>query len=261
MADNLEFGTDAARHLDALYASGDILRRRRLVRRALGPAPGERILDVGCGPGYYVDEIARQVGPGGAVIGVDTSSTMLELASTRTAHHTNVTLLEGDAEAIPVEDQWADRALAVQVLEYVDDLEGALAELRRVMRPAGRLVVWDIDWTTLSWHSQDPDRMRRVLASWDGHLADPALPRTLVSSLRASGFEDVTTEGYAFVNTDAGPSAYSGMVMPMIADYVASSGGVSDAEAAAWSEEQQRLSAAGDYHCAVIQFCFTATRA
>jgi SAM-dependent methyltransferase len=46
-----------------------------------------------------------------------------------------------------------DRALSVQVLEYVSDPAAALADLHRALRPGGRLVVWDVDWSTVSWHS------------------------------------------------------------------------------------------------------------
>ena len=63
----------------------------------------------------------------------------------------------------PVPDASFDAALSVQVLEYVAEVDAALAELRRALRPGGRLVIWDIDWSTVSWHSADPVRMRRVL--------------------------------------------------------------------------------------------------
>jgi SAM-dependent methyltransferase len=261
MAENLGFDREMAKRLEVLYASGDVLRRRRLARRALAPVPGDRVVDIGCGPGYYVDEIAVQVGPGGRVIGVDPSTDMLAVAEEKTARHDNVTLLEGEAMSLPVEDGWADRALCVQVLEYVDDVPRTLDELHRAVRPGGTVVVWDIDWATLSWHSGNPERMARVLRVWDDHLAHPSLPRTLATSMRAAGFEDVRVEGYAFVNRDAGPNSYAGTVMPLIAGFVKGRSGISETEAAAWMEEQLALSEAGDFFCSLIQYCFTAIRA
>jgi ubiquinone/menaquinone biosynthesis C-methylase UbiE len=65
--------------------------------------------------------------------------------------------------ALPVPDTGFDAALSVQVLEYVTDPDAALAELHRVLRPGGRLVVWDVDWATVSLHSSDAARTDRVL--------------------------------------------------------------------------------------------------
>jgi SAM-dependent methyltransferase len=109
-----------------------------------------------------------------------------------------------------VADASFDRALSVQVLEYVSDPAAALAELHRALRPGGRLVVSDVDWSTVSWHSADPDRMRRVLAIWDGHLADPCLPRTLAARLRSVGFSDVRAEGHTFASAEFTPDNYGG---------------------------------------------------
>ncbi len=71
-----------------------------------------------------------------------------------------------------------------------------------MLRPGGRLLLWDVDWATVSWHSEDPARMERFLAAWDEHLSDPSLPRTLSAQLRAAGFEDVELNGHAFATDD-----------------------------------------------------------
>src|SRR4029453_11868535 len=147
------------------YRTRDVLRRRRLVREAVAGSAGMRILDVGCGPGFYVAELLEQVGRTGAVVGVDASPQTLALARRRTEGHDNVVLYQADATDLPVPDAAFDAALSVQVLEYVADVDAALAELGRALRPGGRLVIWAIDWSTVSWHA-GPPRPRR--GPWGG---------------------------------------------------------------------------------------------
>jgi Methyltransferase domain len=74
------FDEELANQLESVYRTRDILRRRRLVREALAAAPGERILDVGCGPGFYVAELLEEVGDAGSVVGADASPQMLAVA-------------------------------------------------------------------------------------------------------------------------------------------------------------------------------------
>jgi arsenite methyltransferase len=90
----LIFDAEAARRIEAIYEIGDAKRRRRIVREALAAAPGERILDVGCGPGFYCAELLEDVGRAGAVVGVDSSAAMLKLAARRLEGHDNVELHE-----------------------------------------------------------------------------------------------------------------------------------------------------------------------
>jgi arsenite methyltransferase len=256
----LVFDDRLAAQLETLYRTRDVLRRRRLVGQALAAAPGERVLDVGCGPGFYLAELLERVGPTGSVTGVDASPQTLALARRRTQGHDNLTLQLGDATALPVADASFDAALSVQVLEYVADADAALRQLHRVLRPGGRLVVWDIDWSTVSWHSADPARMGRVLTAWDDHLADPCLPRTLAARLRTAGFDDVRAEGHTFATTELSPDAYGGAILPLIQDYVAGRDGIGEDEAGRWAAEQRQLGERGEFFFACIQFCFTATR-
>jgi arsenite methyltransferase len=256
----LEFDEEVGKQLEAAYQIGDAVRRRRLVREALGAAPGEHILDVGCGPGFYCVELADEVGSGGSVVGVDSSPQMLALAARRAEGRPNIELREGEATAVPVEDQSVDGAISVQVLEYVADPPRALAELHRALRPGGRLVLWDIDWATVSWHSAEPDRMERVLTAWDEHLADPSLPRTLGAAMRSAGFEDVRMHAHAFATDRSDPDAYGVALMPLIGGFAAGRAGVSGDEAAAWVAEQADLLERGGFFFSCSQFCFTGRR-
>jgi arsenite methyltransferase len=122
------------------------------------------------------------------------------------------------------------------------------------------VLVWDIDWPTVSWHSRDPARMERMLRAWDRHLSHPSLPRTLAPRLRAAGFADIRAEGHTFATIELDPETYGAAAMPLIAEYAADQGGLGAEEAKAWEAEQRDLGERGEFYFAVVQFCFTATR-
>jgi arsenite methyltransferase len=256
----LEFDEATAKALEVVYGTRDVRRRRALVLGALAVRPGERVLDVGCGPGFYVAELLDQVGEEGSVVGVDSSPPMLAIAARRCEGHENVELLEGDATALPVADAGFDAALSVQVLEYVEDIPAALGEIRRALRPGGRVVLWDVDWATISLRTADEQRMRRLLDAWDEHLADPSLPRRLTAELRAAGFEDARVEGHPFVTNELIDDTYGGFVVPFLEHFVIDAGTAPEAEAHAWADEQRELAERGEFYFAVTQLCFTARR-
>jgi len=250
----LDFNEQMAAELEAVYSRPDILRRRALVHEALDAQPGERVLDAGCGPGFYVAEILERVGPEGSVVGIDASEPMLAVAAKRCEGHGNVEFHQGSVTALPVPDAQFDRVLSVQVLEYVEDIPAALGELLRVLRPGGRAVIWDVDWATVSWNSSDPERMERFLAAWDEHLADPSLPRTLAARMRDAGFADVELEGHAFATADVTEDTYAGALVPLMAAFVGTD------EARDWAEEQRELQRTGQSYFACIQLRFSGTR-
>ena len=254
----LDFDGSLVESMEILYNRRDVLRRRRLVHEALDARPGERVLDIGCGPGFYVTELLDRVGPQGWVTGVDAAPAMLAVATKRSEGHSNTTLCQAGATELPVNDGDFDAVLSVQVLEYVPDVTAALAEMYRALRPGGRAVIWDVDWTTVSWRSDDADRMQRMLATWDKHLTHPALPQVLADHLRDSGFVDITVAGHAFVTLELTPEAYGGALVDIIFDYAVKQGGVDRAHAAEWRSEQKELDAAGKFYFACVQCCFEA---
>ena len=262
MGDQIDFDERTAAQLEVVYRTRDIRRRRALAEEALAPQPGDEVLDVGCGPGFYVVDILDIVGENGAVTGVDASASMLAIAARKTGDRPNVRLLEGEATELPVGDASVDRAISVQVFEYLSDVdvEAALAELMRVVRPGGRVVIWDIDWSTLSWHCSDTERMRRIVRAWDRHLADPVLPRTLLASLRRAGFTDVRRDAHPFTAETMDPEAFGGYMPALIRRYLGGLDDVDQSDADAWLADLEALDAGGAYSFAVLQFCFTATR-
>jgi len=87
----LPFDEETSQRLEKRCRTRDALRRRRLVREAVGARVGERILDVGCGGGFYLAELLDAIGADGSLVGVDSSPAMLAIAARRCDGHDNVT--------------------------------------------------------------------------------------------------------------------------------------------------------------------------
>lgn len=122
-----------------------IISRARL-RTVLAPQPGERVLEIGPGTGYYTLDVAEWVGPDGRVEIFDLQREFLDHVMRRTgeAGLANVTPTQGDATALPYEDDSVDAVLLTAVLGEIPDTVAALREIRRVLRPGGRLIVGEL---------------------------------------------------------------------------------------------------------------------
>lgn len=121
-----------------------IISRSRL-KRVLEPRPGERILEIGPGTGYYTLHLAEWVGTGEVEI-LDVQSEMLEHTMRKVHSHglTNVSSTQADAADLPHADGSFDAAVLVTVFGEIPDGDAALREVRRVLKPGGRLIVGEI---------------------------------------------------------------------------------------------------------------------
>ena len=129
-----------------VQAPHPIITRDRL-REILDVGPGERVLEVGPGTGYYTLDVADWVGPDGAVYILDVQQEMLDHTMRRRAQErglSNITPTLADATAMPYEDASFDAAYLVTVLGEIPDQDAAMRELARVLKPGGRLVVGEL---------------------------------------------------------------------------------------------------------------------
>jgi ubiquinone/menaquinone biosynthesis C-methylase UbiE len=122
-----------------------IITRERL-RSVLDPQPGERVLEIGPGTGYYTLDVAAWVGPEGTVEIFDLQQEFLDhtLGRARERGLANVVPTRGDATALPYGDGAMDAVVLTAVLGEIPDPPAALREIRRVLKPDGRLVVGEL---------------------------------------------------------------------------------------------------------------------
>jgi len=169
---------------------------------------GERVVDVGCGPGIDTVALAELVGPDGQVVGVDLDGGMLEEADRRaksarppaTVRHTLA-----DACSLPFEAEAFDAARSERLFQHLPRPAEALAEMSRVVKANGWLVVVDTDWATLSLDSLEPDIERRLVrfhaekSMYNGYAG-----RQLYRLFRQQNLSDVSIEVLPQSMTDCG---------------------------------------------------------
>ena len=176
------FGTSAPCPAALSWLVHNPLRRRymRPVLDRVGIRPGERVLELGPGPGAFTVDAARRAGPQGRIIAVDIQPEMIARVEQRVreASLANVETHVAGAYDLPLENESIDRAFVVTVLPEIPDRNRALAELWRVLKPGGRLSITE--------EFMDPDY---------------PFPRETIRRVEATGFELVQRFGNLWVYT------------------------------------------------------------
>lgn len=254
-----QFDTTGARRIEALYLTPDVVAQRETALRLLAPQAGERALDIGCGPGLTSLALGQAVGAEGWVHAIDIAEPMLALARARCQACPQVQLGLADVTHLPHPDHRFDLALATQVYEYVPQLDQALLELRRVLRPGGRVLLVDTDWASAVWASQDDARMRRVIDTWNQHVPWPQLPRSLQHRLQQAGFDQVQVEVMPLLNTRFDPNTYSAGMLDVIGGFVSGRDGLPAETVADWQADVRSMDLSTGYFFSLNRYVFTAT--
>jgi arsenite methyltransferase len=152
---------------------------------------GETVLDLGSGGGIDVLLSARRVGPSGHAYGLDMTDEMLSLARRNAAEAEvdNVTFLKGEIEEIPLDDASVDVVISNCVINLSSDKQAVFEEMRRVLRPLGRIGVSDV----IAEDELSPEE-RAERGSWVGCIAGALSEAEYLVGLRAVGFAEVEVE-------------------------------------------------------------------
>jgi arsenite methyltransferase len=243
-----------------MYVTPDSVEQRKRILRLIDPQPGENVLDVGSGPGFLTCAIGEAVGPTGWVCGVDISEALLTVAKKNCVHQPWVEFCDMDAAALPLRGDQFDVVVSTQVLEYLPDVHAALVAIHRVLRANGRVVIMDTDWDSIVWHTNDRERMHKILRVWEEHTTDPHLPATLPKMISQAGFHVETQEIIPLFNPVFGANTFSNRLIDLIVSFVSGRGGVTVREAVEWAQELRQLGEQNDYFFSLNRYLFIARK-
>lgn len=205
-----------------------------------------RVLEVGCGPGPVARALASWRGVG-EVVGVDPSPTFLAKGRELAAELANLTFVEGDARALPLEDGSYDVVVFHTTLCHIPGVELALAEALRVLRAGGILAIFDGDYATTTCACGEFDPLQTcVEACVDSLVHDRWLVRRLPRLVRDAGFELERFASHSYVEAPSS-GGYMLAIIDRGADALLSSGRVSPEAAEALKVEARRRSEAGEF--------------
>jgi len=201
---------------------------------------GQRLLDIGCGPGTITLDLARRVAPG-QTVGVDREELPLISARVAAAERgvVNVGFTVGDVYQLDFPDDCFDVVHAHQVLQHLTDPVAGLTEMRRVCKPDGYVAARDADYAAMTWYPADP-RLTRWLELYHqvayGNGAEPDAGRRLLSWAHAAGYRDVIGTASVWCYSSEAERAWWG---GMWAERITASAIAHQAISAGLSEEQE----------------------
>lgn len=169
-------------------------------------SPGQRLLDVGCGPGTITADLAAAVAPG-EVVALEREESILDEAMAVAAERgvDNITPIVGDVYQLDAPDGAFDVVHAHQVLQHLADPVAALTEMGRVTRPGGVIAARDADYSAMTWYPADPrlDRWNEIYhAAARNNGAEPDAGRRLLAWANAAGLTDVRSTATAWCYAD-----------------------------------------------------------
>ena len=221
-------------------------------------AAARRALDLGCGTGVAARAVASRPEFAGRILGIDLSPHMVA-AARRLAHEQGLTerisFQIGDSQALEDADAAFDIVIAHTLLSHVPAPDAVLAETARVVRPGGRIAIFDIDPASLTFGTEDPDygsRMERAIGS--ALLANPRLMRTMPLLLRRAGLELV--DSLAWVLSEIGTGDFWVGALDSFLVLVPEAGVLSLDEIRDFVADQRRAAAEGTFFASANYYAY-----
>jgi ubiquinone/menaquinone biosynthesis C-methylase UbiE len=246
--------TDFVRYLDAARATDYYREIKRRSYRLLNLQPGDHVCDVGCGTGDDVVALARLVASDGRAVGIDVSETMICEAEQRAvavglSMGSTVEFIRMDAQHLDLPDGLFDAVRAERLLQHVPDPDAALAEIVRIVKPGGRIVIWegDLDLFVIDAPDYEVSRvMQRFIC--DG-FRNGRIGHELYRRFKDLGLSDVTATPLTLELTDL-TFVESALNLRASTQRAADAGLIAHERGAAWLASLKAAHEAGRFFCA-----------
>jgi arsenite methyltransferase len=260
MTGTLVYDQDLSHKQGEVALCGDMVGQRRRMMALLDLAPGESALEIGSGNGMMARDMALALGQSGHVTGVDISGAMVAMARGNCTGLQNVTFVEADAAALPFAEGSFDVVTITQCLCLVADVDAAIAEMARVLKPGGRAVILETDWDTLVWNSTNPHLMDRIMGLYKDAYVDARLPRRLGRLLKNAGLEVTGHDQFAMLNWRYDPDSYSGHQVGFVKEMMSGRDAVTAAELSDWEQGIMAMAQADEYFFSLNRYIFICSK-
>lgn len=222
-----------------------------------GVRPGYHVLDVGCGTGVVTRDLAQRVGEQGRVVGVDRSRHLIQEAVRRVKGQGlegRIEFRSADGAVLPFPDGSFDLVLAATVFSHIPNGLEVLAEMARVTRSGGMVVVFDHDIDTIVVNASDRELSRRIIHAYcDGYFTSGWAGRELYGLFRQVSLEDICILPLVLSSTEFG--AYWQQVVERASTVAVKTGAVSQEEADKWRVDLEQKGGEGRFFGCRNYYC------
>lgn len=229
--------------LELLDNHADVKNFRAEINKRMDLALGNKVLDLGCGIGGAAFPIADACGPTGLVAGVDISSALIDVAKRRAGNRPGLEFRVGDACAVPYPDGFFDVARSERLFLYLPDRLAAIHDMKRVVKPGGRVWLIDTDVDSTAIYSTKLALTRKMTSIVAASMPNPNSARELPVLAKQAGLRNIKTETFAC----ATPHDFFLLAMASSLLKAAEDGTVPRSEVEECLAEQASLHAKGDF--------------
>ena len=210
--------------------------RRKATFEALGIAAGQHVLDLGCGGGHLLRDLALSVGSKGRAVGLDPSEPQINAAKELCKELDNVEFSQDSATELSFADNAFHSVASIQVLEYIPDVDAALAEVQRVLKAGWRFVSVSVLWDHWRFHGPEPKLNEQMHEAFKAHCSHQMLPLQMPAKLAQHGFVGAQCTPIGFMNNSLHHNSFAWLAASLLSHF-AHKQGIPQADVERWREQ------------------------